>query len=132
MNSAPEPQTVVSPAQAEIPEHIVVLLLEAGQRFVTKAGEAIRRVDPMVRDHHLKKTLSILEELNNRLDAVNGGPLAGNLSRVYEWWGQEILAAGEEDDAPRLSVVATQMGEIRRAWEAVLFRGMGLSENPEF
>jgi flagellar biosynthetic protein FliS len=133
MDMPSEPLAEPLPAKLpEIPEHVVVLLLEGGQRFLVKAGEAILGQDPMVRDYHLKKTLIILEELNRRLSPDTGGELVTNLARVYHWWGREIVDASEQNDVNRLRLVASQMGEIRKAWEQLLFRGEGLTENPEF
>jgi flagellar protein FliS len=126
----PSPTPV--PATAEIPEHMVVLLLEGAQRFLAQAQDAIRRKDSLIRDHYLKKVLVILRELNSRLNPEQGGDLVMNLTKVYDFWGHEILAGGEQDDADRLKVIFDQMGEIRQAWEQLLFRGEGLTENPEF
>lgn len=111
---------------------MVVLLLEGGQRHLAKVQGAIRCQDPMVRDQYLKRVLSILKELNRRLNHEQGGELVDNLIRVYDWWGREIQAAGAEDDAYRLKVISSQMGEVRKAWQHVLFQGVGLSENPDF
>lgn len=120
------------PQPPEIPEHIVVLLLDGGQRFLAKAADAIRREDAMMRDYYLKRILAILQELTRRLNHEQGGELVDNLIRVYDWWGRELLEAGAQDDVDRLSLVSSQMGEIRRSWEHVLFQGVGMSENPEF
>jgi flagellin-specific chaperone FliS len=54
-----------------------------------------------------------------------------NLIRLYDWWGREIQDAGAQASAERLRLISCQMGEIRKAWEAVLFRGEGMSESPE-
>jgi flagellar biosynthetic protein FliS len=86
----------------------------------------------MMRDHHLKRVLAILAELTRRLNHDQGGELVDNLIRVYDWWGRELLDAGAQDDGYRLKLIASQMGEIRRSWEHVLFQGEGMSENPEF
>ncbi len=125
-----EPNTQAEPVP--IPEHMVVLLLEGGQRFLAEAQEAIRRQDSTIRDYFVNKVLAILTELVNRLNGETGGDLVDNLVRVYDWWGVEVLAAASENDEQRLRVVAAQMGEIRKSWEQVLFGGEGLSENPEF
>ena len=131
MTPGQESTTVPAPTEPrDIPEHVVVLLLEGGQRFLAKADEAIRRQDPQARDFHLRKVLAILEELNRRLDPVRGGELVINLSRIYDWWGREISEAGATDAGDRLKLIAAQMGEIRRSWEHVLFKGEGLSEGP--
>lgn len=114
-----------------IPEHMVVLLLEGAQRFLEKAEAAIHRREPLVRDHHLKKVQAILKELHRCLNHEQGGPLVDSLIQVYAWWGQEVEGAGAADDPHRLQVVASQMGEIRKTWEHVLFKGEGMSETPE-
>ncbi len=120
------------PEAAPIPEHMVVLLLEGGQRHLAKAQEAIRSQNPMVRDHHINKVLGILTELVTRLNHEQGSDLVDNLVRVYDWWGREVVEAGVLNDEDRLKVISSQMGEIRKSWEQVLFQGEGLSENPEF
>lgn len=119
------------PEPGAIPEHMVVLLLEGAQRFLDKAEEAIHHREPLVRDHHLKKVLAILKELHRCLNHDQGGPLVDSLIQVYAWWGQEVQAAGAADDAHRLQIIASQMGEIRKTWEHVLFKGEGMSETPE-
>ncbi len=86
----------------------------------------------MIRDYHLKRVLAILQELTRRLNHEQGGELVDHLIRVYDWWGREVLDAGKQEDVDRLKVIASQMGEIRRSWEQVLFQGVGMSENLEF
>lgn len=128
----PEPTASSHPAAPEIPEHMVVLLLEGGQRLLSETQLAIQKRDPILRDHYLKKALVVLQELNNRLNPDHSGDLVTNLTKVYDWWGHEILEGGQQDDVDRLKLVSAQMGEIRKAWEQLLFRGEGLTENPEF
>ncbi len=112
--------------------HMVVLLLEAGQRRLLKVEEAIQRKDAQCRDYHLRKFLCTLQELDKRLNHEAGGSLVANLTRVYGWWGAEAAEACDGEDLPRLTRIHEQMGDIRRSWEHVLFEGVGLSENPEF
>ena len=113
------------------PEHTVVLLLEGGERFLAKAEEAIRSKDAIACGYFLKRVDAILKELNHRLNHEQGGELVENLIRLYDWWAREIGQAGEQEDVERLTVVSSQMGEIRRSWEFVLFRGEGMSESPQ-
>jgi flagellar secretion chaperone FliS len=120
----------VPPGSAQAPEHLVVLLLEGGQRFLAKAEEAIQHKDSMACRYFLKRVGSILKELHLRLNHAEGGELVENFIRLYDWWAREISEAGAQEDARRLKVVASQMGEIRKSWEFVLFRGEGMSESP--
>ncbi|WLT31810.1 flagellar export chaperone FliS [Geothrix sp. PMB-07] len=113
-----------------IPEHVVVLLLEAAQRFLVKLEEALPGGDPRPREYFVKKLLAILDALHQRLNHEAGGELVGNLIRLYAWWGHEIIEASDAADGPRLKRVCAQMGDIRQAWEKVLFQGEGMSEGP--
>ena len=120
------------PEAPAIPEHMVVLLLEAGQRFVVKLQEVVALDDPRPRAHFSKKILAILEELDRRLNHEQGGELVDNLTRMHAWWRKEVLQACEAGDLERLGRVHAQMGEIRYAWEQVLFRGTGMTGNASF
>jgi flagellar biosynthetic protein FliS len=109
---------------------VVVLLLEGAQRFLAKADDAMKKDDAAARDYYLKRVGTILKELHGRLNHDQGGELVVNLIRLYAWWRAEILQAVAKGEAERLRRVHAQMGEIRRAWEVVLFRGEGMSESP--
>ena len=133
MPSEPIPMEISTPSEpTAIPEHMVVLLLEAGQRFVVRLQEAVALDDPRPRAHFSNKVLAILEELDRRLNHEQGGELVDNLTRLHAWWRKEVLQAGETGDLERLGRVHAQMGEIRYAWEQVLFRGTGMTSNPSY
>lgn len=122
------------PVQTEptvIPEHMAILLLEGGQRFLVQIADAIRGDDLRLMDHFKRKAFAILDELHRRLNHEQGGELVDNLIRLYDWWRREIVDAVEMGDVERLNRVRTQMGDIRQAWEQVLFKGAGMSEGPK-
>jgi len=127
------PDAASAPVHTEpnpVPEHMVILLLEAGQGFLVKLEEAIGSEEPRLTDHFTRKVLAIIEELHRRLNHEQGGVLVENLIKLYGWWRREILQAGEQGDVERLKRVHAQMGEVREGWEHVLFRGEGMSESP--
>lgn len=122
-----------SPADATvIPEHRVILLLEDGQQNLNKAAEAIEGQNPLVRDYHLKRVLIILQGLNEHLNPEHGTDLVVKFSQLFGSWGRDALLAGEQGDAGRIKALASELGEMRHTWEQVLFKGMGLTGNPEF
>ncbi len=131
MTPAHDPvSTSLQAEPAAIPEHIVILLLEGAQRFTVKLEEAIGASEPRLVGYFTQKVMVILEELHRRLNHEQGGELVENLIRLYEWWSREIHMAGEQGDVCRLQSVRAQMGDMRQAWEFVLFRGEGMSESP--
>jgi flagellar protein FliS len=131
MTFDPEPSRI--PVQTEppaMPEHMVILLLEGGQRLLLKLEEAITSKDPRLKDHFVKKVLAVLEELRQWLNHEQGGELVDNLIRLYDWWHREILLGRSNGDIDRLRRVRAQMDDMRQAWEFVLFKGEGMSESP--
>ena len=132
MQSPQSPEFIDPPPVPEIPEHIVVLLLEAAQRFIGKLQDVLGEEDPARRLHFVQKIEAVLDELHRRLNHDQGGELVANLVRMYDWWRREVLAASHQGDANRLHRVHAQMGDIRQAWEQVLFKGEGMSGNPQF
>lgn len=127
------PHAAQNPAPNEpdgVPEHTAVLLLEAGQRFLVKAEEVLGDPDPRLRDYYLQRVQSILVEMHRRLNHAEGGELVDNLVRLYDWWGREVAEGIQTANVDRLRAVRVQMGDIREAWEHVLFKGQGFSELP--
>lgn len=134
MTPAPDasriPDTDCPTETAAMPEHVVVLLLEAGERFLHKMEASIEASDPLMTDYCSRKIQGVITELHRRLNHQQGGELVGNLVRLYGWWQSQVLFAVDTRDIQRLRQVRTQMDEIRQAWEHVLFRGEGMSEGP--
>ncbi|HEX9080668.1 MAG TPA: flagellar export chaperone FliS [Holophagaceae bacterium] len=110
-------QYLVQRINGATPQQLVALLLEGSQRFLNQAMQAMERKDFGAKAHYVNRVLAIVEELVIRLDHENGGELAGNLVRVYDWWTREILQAGASKDVRRLERIHWQMGELRQAWE---------------
>ncbi len=102
---------------AASPQQLVALLLEGAQRFLAQARQAMGRKDFAAKARSVNRTLAIVEELVLRLDQEEGGELAANLARLYDWWSREILAASATKDEGRLDRISRQMGEMRQTWE---------------
>lgn len=99
------------------PEQQAALLMEAGQRFLGRAVKAIETRDFPEMRRCLQRVMEILAEATLRLNHEAGGELVENLGKIYSWWNHELFEASSQQDAVRLGVVSTQMGEIRQAWE---------------
>ena len=99
------------------PEQQAALIMEAGQRQLGKAIKAIADRNPVQAAQHYIRILDVLSEAALRLNQEDGGELAQNLGKLYDWWTLEIMEASRLQDDARLRAVADQMGEIRQAWE---------------
>jgi flagellar protein FliS len=99
------------------PEQLMAILLEGAQRFLAQAEQALAKRDFAAKAKAINRVTAIIEELTLRLNHEEGGELVGNLTRVYDWWGREIIAAGADLDSGRLERVSRQMADLRLAWE---------------
>ncbi len=99
------------------PEQQAALIMEAGQRHLGKAMQALGRKDVSATASSLARTLDAITEATLRLNYEDGGELVENLEKLYDWWTRELVVAGHLMDAGRLSAVGEQMGDIRQAWE---------------
>jgi flagellar protein FliS len=114
------------------PQQLMAILLEAGQRFLTQAAQALGRRDIAAKAHATNKALAIVEELTVRLNHEDGGDLVDNLVKVHEWWTREILVGSASKDSARLERVGRQMGELRQAWEQLDQKGTAMMDSAAF
>jgi len=113
------------------PEQQAALLMEAGQLFLGKAIKAVNENNHSEAARCYIRVSEIINESICRLNQEDGGELALNLFKLYNWWTSEIYEASRLKDTVRLGAVATYMGEIRQAWEQLhekQTRGLQTSE----
>jgi flagellar protein FliS len=98
-------------------EQLVVLLLDGAQRFLAQAIQAMSRKDIPAKARLVNRVSAIVEELSVWVDQEQGGELAINLTRIYEWWLNELFEGSQSNQVDRLTRVQRQMGELRATWE---------------
>ena len=98
-------------------EQLVVMLLEGGQRFLGQAISAMANRDIPAKARLVNRVSAIIEELMVRLNHEEGGDLVVNLSRLYEWWLNELFEGSQNNQPDRLERIHRQMGEVRASWE---------------
>lgn len=103
--------------QGASPEQLAALLLEGAHRFLNQALAAMRKGDIPAKARLVNRVAAIIDELTIGLDMEQGGDLAVNLARIYEWWSHELFTASQTNQPERLEHIARQMLEIRSAWE---------------
>jgi flagellar protein FliS len=99
------------------PEQQAALIMEAGQLHLGKAIQALNRNDSSAATNSFIRVAEVIKEANLRLNLEDGGELAGNLERLYDWWMKQIMLASRTKDTNQLAAVARSMGEIRQTWE---------------
>ena len=61
----------------------------------------------------------LIAELRGSLDLQKGGPLAQNLSNLYEYMTRRLMHANLNSDADAVTEVVKLLAEIRGAWAAI-------------
>jgi flagellar protein FliS len=101
------------------PHALVQMLLDAALDRMTQARGCIERGELAGKARLLHSCVIIIAELRGNLDLVKGGPLAKNLSDLYEYMTQRLLVANVRSDVACVTEVLSLLGEIRSAWVAI-------------
>jgi flagellar protein FliS len=104
------------------PHRLVLMLMDGAlERLVIARGciERNQRGDVARKAQALTQCMRIIGELRGSLNLAQGGPLAQNLSELYEYMLRQLLRANAENHLDWVNEVAGLMGEIRSAWIAI-------------
>lgn len=101
------------------PHALVLTLLDAAQERMTAARACIERGDTRRKAGLLHSAVVLIAELRGSLDMQRGGPLAQNLSDLYEYMARRLMLANLNSDATAVTEVIGLLAEVRGAWVAI-------------
>ncbi len=101
------------------PLQLVVMCYDGMLRFIRRAYKAIETNDIQGRVKNINKTLAIVDELQNSLDFSQGGEIARNLDRVYDYLNNELMKVGMKNDLKILAHLETLIRDLRGAWSKI-------------
>ena len=108
-------------AESEDPHALVALLFEELLRhmrlFVATFDDG--NADSDVRSHHFSRALTILYGLQSSLNFEQGGEIADNLFRLYEYARQQLLSASRTNDSAGIQAAIAALQDIRDAWSQI-------------
>ncbi|HUS81430.1 MAG TPA: flagellar export chaperone FliS [Armatimonadota bacterium] len=102
--------------------YLVVLLMQALLKFLSRAGRAIEERNWEAKAVALDRARAVLTELSCSLDDSKGGDLARNLQRVYAHWQTRLVAMDLSDDPAALAELEDAVGKLADAWQEALER----------
>jgi flagellar protein FliS len=102
------------------PEQLCVMLLEGAQRFLLQAINAIKARDFGDKSKFVNRVSAIVEELMIQVDTNSENELAVNLSRVYEWWMNQLFEGSRKNQHEKLEMIYTQMGDMKNTWTQLI------------
>jgi flagellar secretion chaperone FliS len=101
------------------PHAMVLMLMDAAAERIATARGCIERRETARQARLLHSCVNILAELRGSLNIGEGGPLARNLSDLYDYMIRTLLLANTASDPAGLANVSRLMDEIRSAWVAI-------------
>lgn len=110
-----------SSAEAEDTHAMIAALFDELLRRMRSFGNNIHGDEAavQVRNESYAKSLAILHALQSCLDFDNGGEIAENLFRLYEFARQQLLASFQTGDAERVDAAIDSLSAIRDAWKTM-------------
>jgi flagellar protein FliS len=112
-------QSVLVHGAAADAHGLVLMLMNAAVERMSAAQGCIQRGETVRKAKLLHNCVNILAELRGSLDHENGGPVAQNLSDLYEYMVRRLLLANAENKVSCIAEVLNLLGEIRSAWVAI-------------
>ncbi|MBI5454412.1 MAG: flagellar export chaperone FliS [Deltaproteobacteria bacterium] len=110
---------------------IIIMMYDGVLRFNRCAQKAIADKDIASRSHYLNKSLAIVSELANSLNMEEGGEIARNLERLYDFAQSHLTKANLTNDGSAIEAVNRVMGELKAGWEAIANQEKAASERRE-
>ena len=101
------------------PHAMVQMLMDAAAERMSIARGCIERGERKRQAALLHSCVLIIAELRGSLNLAEGGPLAQNLSDLYDYMIRRLTLANSKGDADIVLEVSRLLDEIRSAWVAI-------------
>ncbi len=102
------------------PERLVQMLYEMGLKSIIAARECNRKRDILGRGEHVNKAFEILAELQSGLDFAQGGELATNYARLYDYCQRRLIDAHARQSDETLAEIESLFKDFNEAWQVVM------------
>ncbi|MGL4928615.1 MAG: flagellar export chaperone FliS [Plesiomonas sp.] len=111
--------SVDSQLQSASPHKVILMLLNGAIERLVQAKAAMQMGNIAVKGERLGKAMDIIANLQACLSEDEGGDIAKNLAKLYEYMQNQLLSANIHNDAKTLDEVMALLTEIKIAWESI-------------
>lgn len=101
------------------PHRLIQLLMEASLTRLFQAKLAIENGDMESKANLLGRVWDILSTLEGSLDKKQGGEVAENLERMYDYMSQRLLEASTENNPEMIEEVIKLMLTLKEGWDGI-------------
>lgn len=115
-------QVGASSASYQDPVRLIQMLYETALERLTLARRAVRDRMPADKSRHIDRVIKIVESLQIHLDREQGGEIAENLDRLYDYINRRLLRANLDNDEMPLEEIHQLLEGLLQAWREVPVR----------
>ena len=101
------------------PHGLVLMLMDACAERLNTACGCVERGEIVRKAKLLHSCVTLIAELRGSLNLTEGGPLAENLSNLYDYMMRQLLLANVNSDAGPIKEVLSLLNDIRSAWAEI-------------
>lgn len=101
------------------PHRLIQMLMESGLSKLAQARGAMERGQLGLKGELIGHAISIIGGLREGLDLAQGGDVASNLDRLYEYMVARLLEANQKSSIVVLDEVTGMLREIKSSWDAI-------------
>ncbi|WP_043310577.1 flagellar export chaperone FliS [Pseudomonas sp. ML96] len=114
-------QTVNTQAQVSdaSPHRLIQMLMEGGLSRLAQAKGAMLHGQQATKGELISKAIGIIGGLRESLDLRQGGEVAANLDRLYEYMVSRLLEANIGNDVALIDEVSGLLRNVKSGWDAI-------------
>lgn len=101
------------------PHRLIQMLMEGGLERMAQAQGAMMRDQAPLKGELISKSIAIIGGLREALDPTQGGEIASNLDRLYEYMIARLIEANKVNDPALVNEVAGLLREVKSGWDAI-------------
>jgi len=101
------------------PHRLIQLLMEAALTRMSQAKGAIDRNEMDTKANLLGRVMEIIQTLQDSLDHSQGGDIADNFERLYDYMNRRLLEASRLNDIDMIDEVMGLMLEVKQGWDGI-------------
>lgn len=120
--------------QTASPAQLVLMLYDGAIGFLEKSLLGFNYTDPLefnlTINNNVLRAQAIINEMNCRLDMVQGGEIAANFRRLYQYLYRRLHEANTKKKKEPIEEVLMRLRVLRESWAQMLQQGLGAAPQP--
>ena len=101
------------------PHRLIQMLMEGGLSRLAQAKGAMERGQLALKGELISQSISIIGGLREALDLQQGGEVAENLDRLYDYMTARLLEANLKGNMQIIDEVAGLLRNIKTGWDGI-------------